>query len=159
MESNLVTMVASTTPIPSNPQVFILPSHHHLMLMLWNQPSEAKAAMSNPHFLCFIEFILIIMNHWTLSLQILSNHSSQSTMWDLCSLPLPNQSMILIIKATHSLSTILTDRSSGWWATPSVTIQFISILTHYPNDQNTIPTQSPEFTLLTNTDQLKRVDE
>ena len=49
--------------------------------------------------------------------------------------------MILIIKSTHSLSTILiTDRSSGWWATPSVTIQ--SILTHYPNDQNTIHTQS-----------------
>ena len=38
--------------------------------------------------------------------------------------------MILIIKSTHSLSTILTDRSSGWWATPSVTIQSISILTH-----------------------------
>ena len=27
--------------------------------------------------------------------------------------------MILIIKSTHSLSTILTDRSSGWWATPN----------------------------------------
>ena len=38
--------------------------------------------------------------------------------------------MILIIKSTHSLSTLLTDRSSGWWATPWVTIQFISILTH-----------------------------
>ena len=38
--------------------------------------------------------------------------------------------MILIIKSTHSLSTILTDRSSGWWATQWVTIQSISILTH-----------------------------
>ena len=38
--------------------------------------------------------------------------------------------MIVIIKSTHSLSTILTDRSSGWWTTPSVTIQSISILTH-----------------------------
>ena len=38
--------------------------------------------------------------------------------------------MILIIKSTHSLSTILTDRSSGWWATQWVTVQFISILTH-----------------------------
>ena len=37
--------------------------------------------------------------------------------------------MILIIKSTHSLS-ILTDRSSGWWATQWVTIQSISILTH-----------------------------
>ena len=27
--------------------------------------------------------------------------------------------MILIIKSTHSLSTLLTDRSSGWWATPN----------------------------------------
>ena len=36
--------------------------------------------------------------------------------------------MILIIKSTHSPSTILSDRSSGWWATPWVTIQ--SILTH-----------------------------
>ena len=49
--------------------------------------------------------------------------------------------MILIIKSTHSLS-ILTDRSSGWWATLWVTIQSISILTDYPNDQNTIATQS-----------------
>ena len=50
--------------------------------------------------------------------------------------------MILIINSTHSLSILLTDRSSGWWATQWITIQFISILTHYPNDQNTIHTQS-----------------
>lgn len=47
--------------------------------------------------------------------------------------------MILIIKSTHSLSTILTDRSSGWWATPNPSP---FSLTHYPNDQNTIHTQS-----------------
>ena len=34
--------------------------------------------------------------------------------------------MIVIIKSTYSLSTILTDRSSGWWATPSVTIHLHS---------------------------------
>ena len=34
--------------------------------------------------------------------------------------------MILIIKSTHSLSTILTDRSSGWWATPWVSIHLHS---------------------------------
>ena len=38
--------------------------------------------------------------------------------------------MILIIKSTHSLSILLTDRSSGWWATPnsspfSLTIRMI----------------------------------
>ena len=48
--------------------------------------------------------------------------------------------MILIIKSTHSLSTILlTDRSSGCWATPNSSP---FSLTHYPNDQNTIHTQS-----------------
>ena len=48
--------------------------------------------------------------------------------------------MIVIIKSTHSLSTILiTDRSSGWWATPNPSP---FSLTHYPNDQSTIPTQS-----------------
>ena len=34
--------------------------------------------------------------------------------------------MILIIKSTHSLSTTLTDRSSGWWATPWVSIHLHS---------------------------------
>ena len=34
--------------------------------------------------------------------------------------------MILIIKSTHSLSILLTDRSSGWWATPWVTIHLHS---------------------------------
>ena len=35
--------------------------------------------------------------------------------------------MIMIIKSTHSPSTILlTDRSSGWWTTPSVTIHLHS---------------------------------
>lgn len=47
--------------------------------------------------------------------------------------------MILIIKSTHSLSTILTDRSSGWWATPNPSP---FSLTLNPNDQNTIHTQS-----------------
>ena len=47
--------------------------------------------------------------------------------------------MIVMIKSTHSLSTILTDRSSGWWATPNSSP---FSLTHYPNDQNTIHTQS-----------------
>ena len=47
--------------------------------------------------------------------------------------------MILIIISTHSLSILLTDRSSGWWATPNSSP---FSLTHYPNDQNTIHTQS-----------------
>ena len=34
--------------------------------------------------------------------------------------------MILIIKSTHSLSILLTDRSSGWWDTPWVTIHLHS---------------------------------
>ena len=47
--------------------------------------------------------------------------------------------MILIIKSTHSLLTILlTDRSSGWLATPWVTIHLHS---HRLSDQNTIRTQ------------------
>ena len=47
--------------------------------------------------------------------------------------------MILIIKSTHSLSILITDRSSGWWATPNPSP---FSLTHYLNDQNTIHTQS-----------------
>ena len=48
MESTSV-ITASVTPIPSNPQVFILPFPHYSMLLLSNQPSEAKAITSNPH--------------------------------------------------------------------------------------------------------------
>ena len=48
MESNSV-IIASTGPIPSNPQVRILPFPHHSMLLLSNQPSEAIADTSNPH--------------------------------------------------------------------------------------------------------------
>jgi len=48
MESTSV-IGAITTPIPSNPQVFILPFPHHSMLLLSNQPSEAEAGTSNPH--------------------------------------------------------------------------------------------------------------
>ena len=55
MESSLL---ASTTPIPSNPQVRILPFPHHSMLLLSNQPSEAKAITSNPHPL----FLLSLTN-------------------------------------------------------------------------------------------------
>ena len=42
-------MIASVTPIPSNPQVPILPFPHHSMLLLLNQPSEAYVITSNPH--------------------------------------------------------------------------------------------------------------
>ena len=42
-------MTASTWLIPFNPQVPILPFPHHSMLLLSNQPSEAKAVTSNPH--------------------------------------------------------------------------------------------------------------
>ena len=48
MESTSV-VTASNTPIPSNPQVPILPFPHHSMLLLSNQPSEAIASTSNPH--------------------------------------------------------------------------------------------------------------
>ena len=48
MESTSV-VTASATFIPSNPQVRILPFPHPLMLLLSNQPSEAKAITSNPH--------------------------------------------------------------------------------------------------------------
>ena len=48
MESTSV-ITASTTPIPSNPQVPILPFPHHSMLLLSNQPSDANASTSNPH--------------------------------------------------------------------------------------------------------------
>ena len=57
MESNAV-IGASLTPIPSNPQVLILPFPHHSMLLLSNQPSEAKAITSNPHPL----FLLSLTN-------------------------------------------------------------------------------------------------
>ena len=48
MESTSV-VTASATPIPSNPQVPILPFPHHSMLLLSNHTSEAKAITSNPH--------------------------------------------------------------------------------------------------------------
>ena len=57
MESNSI-MLASVTPIPSNPQVRILPFPHHSMLLLSNQPSEAIAITSNPHPL----FLLSLTN-------------------------------------------------------------------------------------------------
>ena len=57
MESTSV-ITASTSPIPSNPQVPILPFPHHSMLLLSNQPSEAKAVTSNPHLL----FLLFLTN-------------------------------------------------------------------------------------------------
>ena len=49
MVSNSV--LASNTPIPSNPQVPILPFPHHSMLLLSNHTSDAKAGTSNPHSL------------------------------------------------------------------------------------------------------------
>ena len=57
MESTSV-LAASGTPIPSNPQVPILPFPHHSMLMTSNQPSEAIARTSNPHLL----FLLSLTN-------------------------------------------------------------------------------------------------
>ena len=50
MESSLV-MSASTTPIPSNPQVRILPFPHHSMLLLWRITSvlEKKKPSSTSH--------------------------------------------------------------------------------------------------------------
>ena len=57
MESTSV-LGASITPIPSNPQVPILPFPHHSMLLLSNQPSEVKASTSNPHLL----FLLSLTN-------------------------------------------------------------------------------------------------
>ena len=51
-------VTASCTLIPSNPQVPILPFHHHSMLLLSNQPSDAKAVTSNPHPL----FLLSLTN-------------------------------------------------------------------------------------------------
>ena len=48
MVSNSV-ITASTGPIPSNPQVPILPFPHHSMLLLSNQPSDAIEVTSNPH--------------------------------------------------------------------------------------------------------------
>ena len=46
MESTSV-IGASTTPIPCNHQVFILPFPHLLMLLLSNHTSEAEAVTSN----------------------------------------------------------------------------------------------------------------
>ena len=40
---------ASGTPIPSNPQVPILPFPHHSMLLLSTHTSDAIANTSNPH--------------------------------------------------------------------------------------------------------------
>ena len=57
MESTSV-IGASGTPIPSNPQVRILPFPYHSMLLLSNQPSEAIAITSNPHSL----FLLSLTN-------------------------------------------------------------------------------------------------
>ena len=56
MESTSV--LASITPIPSNPQVRILPFPHHSMLLLSNHTSEAEAVTSNPHPL----FLLSLTN-------------------------------------------------------------------------------------------------
>ena len=57
MESNSV-VTASATPIPSNPQVPILPFPHHSMLLPLNHTSDAKASTSNPHPL----FLLSLTN-------------------------------------------------------------------------------------------------
>ena len=130
MESNSV-VCASTAPILSNPQVFILPSHHHSMLVLLNQPSEAIAIISNPHSLCFIVYSLIIMNNWTLSLQILSNHSSQSTIWDLCSLHNPTISSIHDCNnQIHSLSINNTHRSIQWLMSYTMSNNSIHLHSH-----------------------------
>ena len=56
MESTSV--LASTTLIPSNPQVPILPFPHHSMLLPLNHTSEAKAITSNFHPL----FLLSLTN-------------------------------------------------------------------------------------------------
>ena len=70
MESTSV-ITASATPIPSNPQVPILPFPHHSMLLLSNQPSEAKASTSNPHPL----FLLSLTNR----LDVHESLNTQST--------------------------------------------------------------------------------
>ena len=57
MESNSIN-TASITPIPSTPQVRILPFPHHSMLLLSNHTSDAKAVTSNPHLL----FLLSLTN-------------------------------------------------------------------------------------------------
>ena len=79
MESNSIEVITIITAfiasIPSNPQVFILSSHHHSMLLPSNHSSEAKARMFNHYF----SVSLIVMNHWTLSLYILSTESIHSS--------------------------------------------------------------------------------
>ena len=106
-----------------------------------NGLSATEARMSNPHSLCFIEFILIIMNHWTLSLQILSNHSSQSTIWYLCSLH--NPIIPWFWYQIHSLSINNTHRSIQWLMSYTISNNPSPFsLTLYPNHQNTIHTQS-----------------
>ena len=67
MESTSV-ITASTSPIPSNPQVPILSFPHHSMLLLLNQPSEAYVITSNPHPL----FLLSLTNR-------LDDHESPNT--------------------------------------------------------------------------------
>ena len=88
-------ITASSTPIPSSPQVVIFSSHYHSMLLLSNHTSEAKAVMHSPHSLYFIQSLITVHidNHESLNNQFtdqsvsiesihLSNPSFQSTIHD-----------------------------------------------------------------------------
>ena len=68
--------LASSPPIPSNPQVRILPFPHHSMRLLSNHTSEAKASTSNPHLL----FPLSLTNR-------LDDHEPLNTQSTNCQLP------------------------------------------------------------------------
>ena len=110
MESNVL---ASTTPIPSNPQVIILSSHHHSMLLLLNRSSEANGGMHNPHSLCFIE--LHIDNHESLNTQFTNLIESFITINNLISLFTPiTQPIHDSDNQIHSLSINNTHRSIQW---------------------------------------------
>ena len=74
MESTSV-MAASTTPIPFIPQVLILSFPHHSMLLLSNQPSEARVIISNPNLLFPLSLTNRFYAHEPLNTQFIAPYS------------------------------------------------------------------------------------
>ena len=92
---------ASTTPIPFNPQVILLLSLHHSMLLLSNHTSEARATASN-RLISFCLFISMDRDQWVQN----DCKPDQRIVRDIlnCSLSQDNERSIDPIRIERSLS-------------------------------------------------------
>ena len=86
--------VASSTPIPSNPQVRILPSHHNSTLLVWRITSRSEIR----HLLQLVVLWRIehygILFHW---------------MWRTCGLG------VLMYQESHDSHSLHFNHYSHWW--------------------------------------------